>query len=80
MSYVSKNMDGSLAVSSGSGGSWGKFVKKEKGAKIDFTNFNSSDRLETETYQESDGIKIDKDKINNKVFKFDYDDGEVCFT
>ena len=23
----------------GSGGSWGKFVKKEKGAKIDFTNF-----------------------------------------
>ena len=37
MSYVSKNMDGSLAVSSGSGGSWGKFVKKEKGAKIDFT-------------------------------------------
>ena len=51
MSYVSKNMDGSLAVSSGSGGSWGKFVKKEKGAKIDFTNFNSSDRLEKETYQ-----------------------------
>ena len=80
MSYVSKNMDGSLAVSSGSGGSWGKFVKKEKGAKIDFTNFNSSDRLETETYQESDGIKIDKDKINNKVLKFENDDGELCFT
>ena len=80
MSYVSKNMDGSLAVSSGSGGSWGKFVKKEKGAKIDFTNFNSSDRLEKETYQESDGIKIDKDKINNKVLKFENDDGELCFT
>ena len=48
----------------------GQVLKKEKGAKIDFTNFNSSDRLEKETYQESDGIKIDKDKINNKVLKF----------
>ena len=80
MSYVSKNMDGSLAISSGSGGSWGKFIKTEKVATIDFTNFNSSSRLETETYQESDGIKIDKDKINNKVLKFKNDDGKLCFT
>ena len=57
-----------------------KNLKKMIGAKIDFTNFNSSDRLEKETYQESDGIKIDKDKINNKVLKFENDDGELCFT
>ena len=57
MSYVSKNMDGSLAVSSGSGGSWGKFVKKEKGAKIDFTN---DDGELCFTYLDDDGSYFDE--------------------
>lgn len=36
--YISRNSDGTLSISSGSGGSWGHFEKIEKYAKIDVTD------------------------------------------
>lgn len=39
--YISKNMDGSLAISSGVGGSWGHFVKCDDKAVIDLTDMNT---------------------------------------
>ena len=65
MSYVSKNMDGSLAVSSGSGGSWGKFVKKEKGAKIDFTNI-------LWIYRMKKYYNFSEDKIEKSIIDINY--------
>ena len=39
--YISKNMDGSLAISSGAGGSWGHFVKIDDKAVIDLADMDT---------------------------------------
>lgn len=41
--YISRNMDGTLAISSGSGGSWGNFKRIDKYAEISFEDVTENE-------------------------------------
>ncbi len=71
--YITKNLDGSLAISSGAGGSWGKFVKVDEEAIIDMQYLQEQEEDWDEEIQPDEEdipltYDLDTDIINGSIY------------
>lgn len=84
--YISKNMDGSLAISSGAGGSWGNFVKVDNEAVINLDDMDPTMLGEESSAELSYSLSLDvengllyanadgkiTDSVGNQIPEYDY--------